>query len=282
MRATSALAAARSVKPNRAARGAAGLARSFLSQSFQLPFNCICGVSDVLHRFRKPLLRYIEFVGPVLNFMGLKKADSASVLRTPVGEIIWHAFSPSDAMWWRVNCRKLESAITVMNSPSGLRRTQSTETIVCGDRKSPRTKPGTPCRRAVTLALARLTLPRLLLTTLPGLLALLTWLLLPAAAVLTALATLTAVLAALATLLTTLVLLARLLFIRIHNCSLVDPPIRQQARPHQVPSHVSRLPHSPDAFTAVIRDLHERDDRRSLQRRYGTPRTIAAAIRCRG
>jgi hypothetical protein len=76
----------------------------------------------------------------------------------------------------------------------------------------------------VTLALARLTLPRLLLTTLPGLLALLTWLLLPAAAVLTALATLTAVLAALATLLTTLVLLARLLFIRIHNCSLVDPP----------------------------------------------------------
>jgi hypothetical protein len=73
----------------------------------------------------------------------------------------------------------------------------------------------------VTLALARLTLPRLLLTTLPGLLALLTWLLLPAAAVLTALATLTAVLAAL---LTTLVLLARLLFIRIHNCSLVDPP----------------------------------------------------------
>jgi hypothetical protein len=66
----------------------------------------------------------------------------------------------------------------------------------------------------VTLALARLTLPRLLLTTLPGLLALLTWLLLPAAAVL----------AALATLLITLVLLARLLFIRIHNCSLVDPP----------------------------------------------------------
>jgi hypothetical protein len=33
---------------------------------------------DVLDRFRKPLLRYIEFVGPVLNFMGLKKADSAS------------------------------------------------------------------------------------------------------------------------------------------------------------------------------------------------------------
>jgi hypothetical protein len=76
----------------------------------------------------------------------------------------------------------------------------------------------------VTLALARLTLPRLLLTALPGLLALLTWLLLPAPAVLAALATLTAVSATLATLLTTLVLLARLLFIRIHNCSLVDPP----------------------------------------------------------
>jgi len=26
--------------------------------------------------------------------MGLKKADSASILRTPVGEIIWHIFSP--------------------------------------------------------------------------------------------------------------------------------------------------------------------------------------------
>jgi hypothetical protein len=68
------------------------LARSFLGQSFQLSFNCICRVSDVPHRFRKPFLRYIEFVGPVLNFMGLKQADSASVLRTPVGEIIWHIF----------------------------------------------------------------------------------------------------------------------------------------------------------------------------------------------
>jgi len=50
-------------------------------------------VSDVPHRFRKAFLRYIEFVGPVLNFMGLKKADSAAILRTPVGEIIWHSFS---------------------------------------------------------------------------------------------------------------------------------------------------------------------------------------------
>src|SRR5262245_16533555 len=33
---------------------------------------------------------YIEFVGPVLNFMGLKKTDSAPILRTPVGEVIWH------------------------------------------------------------------------------------------------------------------------------------------------------------------------------------------------
>jgi hypothetical protein len=75
-----------------------------------------------------------------------------------------------------------------------------------------------------------------LLTTLPGLLILLTWLLLPAAALLTALttmlaalatlmlATLATLLAPLTTLLTTLVLLARLLFIRIHNCSFVDPP----------------------------------------------------------
>ena len=73
------------------------LARSFLGQSFQLSFNCIRRVSDVPHRFRKPFLRYIEFVGPVLNFMGLKQADSASILRTPLGEIIWHSFSPPEA-----------------------------------------------------------------------------------------------------------------------------------------------------------------------------------------
>jgi hypothetical protein len=70
------------------------LARSCLGQSFQLSFNRVCRVSDVLHRFRKPFLRYIEFVGPVLDFMRLEQADSASILRTPVGEIIWHTFSP--------------------------------------------------------------------------------------------------------------------------------------------------------------------------------------------
>jgi hypothetical protein len=70
------------------------LARSCLGQSFQFSFNRVCRVSDLPHRFRKPFLRYIEFVGPVLNFMGLKQADSAAILRTPVGEIIWHAFSP--------------------------------------------------------------------------------------------------------------------------------------------------------------------------------------------
>jgi hypothetical protein len=59
-------------------------------------------MSDVLHRFRKPFLRYIEFGGPVLNFMGLKQADSASILRTRLGEIIWHAFSPLEATRWRV------------------------------------------------------------------------------------------------------------------------------------------------------------------------------------
>ena len=59
-------------------------------------------MSDVLHRFRKPFLRYIEFVGPVLNFMGLKKADSTAILRIPSGEIIWHAFSPLEATRWRV------------------------------------------------------------------------------------------------------------------------------------------------------------------------------------
>jgi len=34
--------------------------------------------------------------------MGLKKADSASILRTPVGEIIWHIFSPLEPTRWRV------------------------------------------------------------------------------------------------------------------------------------------------------------------------------------
>jgi hypothetical protein len=33
--------------------------------------------------------------------MGLKKADSASILRTPVGEIIWHTFSPLEVTRWR-------------------------------------------------------------------------------------------------------------------------------------------------------------------------------------
>src|SRR6516164_3958101 len=78
------------------------LGKSFLSKPFQLSFNCICRVSDVPHRFRKAFLRYIEFVGPVLNFMGLKQVDSASILRTPIGEIIRHSFSPLEATRWRV------------------------------------------------------------------------------------------------------------------------------------------------------------------------------------
>jgi hypothetical protein len=104
---------------------------------------------------------------------------------------------------------------------SALRPTQSIETDCLWRAKKSPDKPGTPCWRGKTLTLARLTaLPRLLLTALSGLLALLTGLLLSAAALL---ATLTA-------LLTTLVLLARLLLIRIHNCSLVCPPNRQQTR----------------------------------------------------
>jgi hypothetical protein len=64
-----------------------------LIQFFQFSFDFGCGVSDVLHRFGQPLLRYIELVSPVLHFMRLKKADSASVLWTRVGEIVRHAFS---------------------------------------------------------------------------------------------------------------------------------------------------------------------------------------------
>jgi hypothetical protein len=33
--------------------------------------------------------------------MGLKKADSASIMRTPVGELIWHASSPLKTTRWR-------------------------------------------------------------------------------------------------------------------------------------------------------------------------------------
>ena len=47
---------------------------------------------DVLYRLGEPLLRYIELVSPVLHFMRLKKADSASILRTLIGEVIWHTF----------------------------------------------------------------------------------------------------------------------------------------------------------------------------------------------
>ena len=88
--------------PPACTESSAGLARSFLGQSFQLSFNRICRVSNVPHRFRKPFLRYIEFVGPILNFMGLEQADSASILRNPVSEIIGHTFSPLEATRWRV------------------------------------------------------------------------------------------------------------------------------------------------------------------------------------
>jgi len=47
---------------------------------------------DVLYRLGEPLLRYIELVSPVLHFMRLKKADSASVLWAGAGEIR-HAFA---------------------------------------------------------------------------------------------------------------------------------------------------------------------------------------------
>ena len=51
-----------------------------LSQFLQFSFDFGRGVSDVLNGFGQPLFRYIELVSPVLHFMRLKKADSASVL----------------------------------------------------------------------------------------------------------------------------------------------------------------------------------------------------------
>jgi hypothetical protein len=47
-------------------------------------------VPDVPYRFREPLLRYTEFVGPVLDFVRLQQTDAASVLRTFVREIVGH------------------------------------------------------------------------------------------------------------------------------------------------------------------------------------------------
>jgi hypothetical protein len=52
------------------------------------------GVPDVPHGFGQPLFRDAEFVSPVLDFVRLKKADAASVLRTFVHEIIGHSVSP--------------------------------------------------------------------------------------------------------------------------------------------------------------------------------------------
>jgi hypothetical protein len=66
----------------------------WLSQFFELSLHGISGVPDVLHRFGQPLFRDTEFVGPVLNFVRLKEADPAAVLRTFVREIIGHRDSP--------------------------------------------------------------------------------------------------------------------------------------------------------------------------------------------
>jgi hypothetical protein len=46
---------------------------------------------DIPHRFGEPLLRYTEFVGPVLNFVRLQETDAALVLRTFVREIVRHS-----------------------------------------------------------------------------------------------------------------------------------------------------------------------------------------------
>jgi hypothetical protein len=47
-------------------------------------------VPDVPYRFGQPLLRYTEFVSPILNFMRLEEADAASVLRPFVCKIVGH------------------------------------------------------------------------------------------------------------------------------------------------------------------------------------------------
>jgi hypothetical protein len=64
-----------------------------LGQFFEFPLHGSSGVPDVPHRFGEPLLRYTEFVGPVLNFVRLQQADAASVLHTFVREIVGIASS---------------------------------------------------------------------------------------------------------------------------------------------------------------------------------------------
>src|SRR5262245_1574688 len=66
----------------------------WLNRFFELSLHGISGVPHAPHRFGQPLFRDTEFVGPVLNFVRLKKADAASVLRTFVHEIIGHSVSP--------------------------------------------------------------------------------------------------------------------------------------------------------------------------------------------
>jgi hypothetical protein len=64
--------------------------RIHLAQFLEFSFDFSSGVPDVPDGFGKPLLRYTELVGPVLNFVRFQKADAASVLRTFVAEIVRH------------------------------------------------------------------------------------------------------------------------------------------------------------------------------------------------
>ena len=63
---------------------------AYLGQSFEFSLHGSSGVPDVPYRFREPLLRYTEFVSPVLDFVRLQQTDAASVLRTSVREIVGH------------------------------------------------------------------------------------------------------------------------------------------------------------------------------------------------
>jgi hypothetical protein len=64
-----------------------------LGQFFELSLDVNSGVPHIPHRFGEPLLRYTEFVGPILNFVRLQEADAASVLRTFIREIVGHKAS---------------------------------------------------------------------------------------------------------------------------------------------------------------------------------------------
>ena len=90
-----------------------------LSQSLQFLFNGRWGVSNIPHGFGETLFRHVEFVSPVLHFVGFLKTDPAAVVRTPVGEIVRHDFLQ---LFWSTQSRPTEFQTSLMTAARGALR----------------------------------------------------------------------------------------------------------------------------------------------------------------